>query len=1056
MSRTPCSAPQELLAFVAGGLTADARAQLESHAAECADCRTTLAALGMLAEPERAEESAALDRLSPASSPLAVRALQQVTTARQRARPGLSRRWSVGIAALATAASIALVLQTRRPERALENLALGERPLEAALSDLPYAPYQPQRSADHPGEELFERPLRQLLEAHERGSVRSARRLATLYLLRGGAGDALRAQRLLDAAGGDAESENARAVLLFAQGDLLGALEACERALKADGQLVAARFNRALFLERLGLLAAAADGYAQLSQAAANAPWAAEAEARSMTLRAALGKDGSDPSEKRRTSFLALLSASTQPEFERAWSELAALPGGTAPLEHLARTARTRSSEQLAAHAALFARYRALRAETRTGRGSADAVDALVADAALDPLTLVPALQFAAFQHGWQGQFRVAQELQLRALHVCAEAGCDPVSEGIAADELAEAAGRDGDFLSAHRLQSRAERLFHSAGATLQSGELEQKRAHLLLQEGRNDEAALAIATALRLLSPLQGDEATSATATAASIAAGIASSRHLVRAELELHQDAVALLSKAKASALTTQLTSAIALDSLTLGESGEAALLLHAQLDRQLAAGDRSMAGRVRRTLAMLALAKGDGRAALENATAALADLTADGAGLAWSDDLAETRTLRARALLAVEGSSGIEEAVRELRGAVELAEKAARRSDDLEAQRRFAKSGIEPAIELALLEVRAQRPAAELLAPLDDLHGLIERRTAPGAVARDWSAHLPEKSCLLVLLPAEQSLVRLAFTAAASVAGELPISRTRLATLLTSARASRAGDALPDPRAPTPAESALAAALFDSLPASCAAATTLWLMVESPLDAFDVTALALPEPLSTQAAVGLATSLAPLLEREPLWPPRPSLTLLIDAAQPRDEEGSLAAQLPAAGRERELLEAALGAAPSELSGVALTPQALLARLPALDLLHASVHGLLAPSGALQLSGELGRLSAQEISAARLPTGARVVLASCHAAPSESALAEAFLRAGALEVVAAAGAIDDAAAARWAATFYPALSRGRSFVEANHEALLAEPPSTSGTPRAWFVVIK
>jgi hypothetical protein len=753
---------------------------------------------------------------------------------------------------------------------------------------------------------------------------------------------------------------------------------------------------------------------------------------------------------------LALLAAPTPAEFERASRDLAALPGATPPLDRLLRTARARSSEQVLAHAALFARYRFLRAESRPGRGFAGAADALVADAALDPLTLVPALALAAFHHGWQGQLRLAQELQLRLLHVCREAGCDPISEGIAADELAEAAGRDGDFASAHRLQARAERLFHAAGATLQSGELEQKRAHLLLQEGRVDEATLAIATALNLLSPLQGEEATRATATAASIAGGIASARHLVRAELDLHRAALALLSNAKADGLTQQLTTAVALDALALGQTAQATTLLHAELDRQLAAGDRSMAGRVRRALAMLELVHGDARPALEDATAALADLTADGAGLAWSDELAATRTLRARALLAVQGAAGIDEAGRELRAAIEIAEKAAQRSNDLEAQRRFAKSGIEPAIELALLGVRAQRPVADLLAPIDELHGLIERNPAPGAGERDWTARLPAKSCLLVLLPAQDALVRLAFTPAESVARELTLSRVQLVTLIESARASRAAGELPDPRAPTAAESALSAALYASLPASCAAATTLWLTLESPLDAFDATALPLPAPLTQQTAVGLASSLSRLLAPEPLWPPRSSRALLVDAAQPRDEEGSLAPLLPASARERELLAAALGAAPSELTGVALTPRSLLDRLPSVDLLHASVHGLAASEGALQLSGELGRLGAREVGAAQMAKGARVILSSCHAAPAESALAEAFLRAGALEVAAATGAIDDAAAARWAATFYPALARGASFVEANHEALLAEPAGTSGAPRAWFVVIK
>ena len=80
-------------------------------------------------------------------------------------------------------------------------------------------------------------------------------------------------------------------------------------------------------------------------------------------------------------------------------------------------------------------------------------------------------------------------------------------------------------------------------------------------------------------------------------------------------------------------------------------------------------------------------------------------------------------------------------------------------------------------------------------------------------------------------------------------------------------------------------------------------------------------------------------------------------------------------------------------------------------------------------------------------------MVLSACHSAPGESGLTIAFARAGALEIAAAEGAIDDEAAARWSEAFYPALARGLSFAEANREALRKEP--TQGQ-RAWFVVSK
>jgi hypothetical protein len=97
--------------------------------------------------------------------------------------------------------------------------------------------------------------------------------------------------------------------------------------------------------------------------------------------------------------------------------------------------------------------------------------------------------------------------------------------------------------------------------------------------------------------------------------------------------------------------------------------------------------------------------------------------------------------------------------------------------------------------------------------------------------------------------------------------------------------------------------------------------------------------------------------------------------------------------------------------------------------------------------------RLAAGAIAGVRAGPGARIVLAACSAAGAESGLSLAFARAGAAAVVAAQGEVDDAAAARWAALFYPALARGLSPAEANREALRGQ--TGSGT-RAWFTVLQ
>src|SRR5690606_27862155 len=135
----------------------------------------------------------------------------------------------------------------------------------------------------------------------------------------------------------------------------------------------------------------------------------------------------------------------------------------------------------------------------------------------------------------------------------------------------------------------------------------------------------------------------------------------------------------------------------------------------------------------------------------------------------------------------------------------------------------------------------------------------------------------------------------------------------------------------------------------------------------------------------------------------PPRaPRVAVIADAA----------GDLPGARREAEALGARRSAA------VALGPRATRSALfggAAADLLHVVVH-----SREDELGGGLelydARVSALEI-AGQERSAARVVLAACHAGVAElgtHAVAEAFLAAGASQVIATLRTIDDAAAAR------------------------------------------
>lgn len=169
-----------------------------------------------------------------------------------------------------------------------------------------------------------------------------------------------------------------------------------------------------------------------------------------------------------------------------------------------------------------------------------------------------------------------------------------------------------------------------------------------------------------------------------------------------------------------------------------------------------------------------------------------------------------------------------------------------------------------------------------------------------------------------------------------------------------------------------------------------------------------------------------------------------------------------LPAAGVEGQALREALvrtssGAPLQELTGARATPDALLELLGAASFVHLGVHGLGGDQrerAALLLSGDPGRLPAQELARAQLSPGARVVLSSCHAAsPSAGGLPFALARAGAGAVVSAAGPVADQAAGAWASRFYAALDAEGGFAQANHAALVA----LSKTPRPpWYVVLR
>ena len=1072
MTGRSCPVPKALASYVAAAGDADpaasaratalvggiSRARIEAHAAGCAQCRGALAVLGVLALPETVDEAAAIERLIGTQGGVP----QLLGVAAHRAGPGalvlraepgpvarvLPFRKIIAIAAPVLAAAAALLIVGSRPgapDLALAPLENEGRPLEAALSQLPYAPFRPHRGAER--ESAFDKPLRQLLVAQEEKRPGAERALAMLFLLRGGAGDAERSEALLARAGSDADSENDRGVALYVRGDAEAALESFDRALFAQPAHRAARFNRALALQRLELVDTAAAAFAALAAEDPQSPFSPEARAREQALNARGSSPQAPPLwNRRRGSFVALLSASTPEALRQASRELAAQPANlTQDLLRLARAQDKLTPAELGRHAALWDRYRALRASVLAGTAPAGASGQLASESAADPLLAPLSLQLAAYAKTVKGEVREGERLQFQVLRFCEARPCAVETQAIALDELAESAGRAGDYAAAHRQQDRAEALFAGVDARTQLAELHRKRAALLLHEQRFFEAAQSAALALRELSDdaVAGPNPATTRASALEAAGSVAVARGHLRAAAELYQGALALAqSSGELEDLAVQLVGALALDEERLGQLKDARAVLDRALGKADQGGERTMQAQLRLALAQLAGRRGDSAERLDQSAQGLVLARAG----SWSPTVSELHVEHALALSAVGRTP---EAAVELTLAVAEAAKSARSSPDPAAAVRIAEGGRDAAIEAGLELARQGRPAEETLLPIDAL-----RAAALGAVpaAAGWSRELPVGACVVGLLAGEDALLAATLSRDGGDVRVIKVSRSQLEREVAAAQ---------EERTPGSATDALAQQIFAGLDARCRAGGEVWFFAEPPFGRIDLTALPWHgERLGRRSATGIATSLRRLLAPEPaLGTVRDAL--LVDSVQASADAAGAAPDLPAAQREKAALLHALPSAQLvELTGARATPEAFLQALPRASLVHIAAHGQdegaagANAGGYLQLAGDGGRLTARDFAAAHLREGTRVVLSSCESAtPGSGGLAFALARAGATASAAAEGQVDDAAAGAWSEAFYAALVRGASFAQANHEALRSQPDSATG---AWFIVTK
>lgn len=262
---SPC---ENVHAFVDGQLEPHEAHLFRLHLPECAACQAEMDRIIQLDEAVR-ETSA--PRQPPTASP------RPAAFRPHWARRG-SRYWWLLAGAAAVGGLLLLTRTSPSPEPGW--VAQGPtRPLEARLAYAQadrHRPYETLRSSGPSTAATL--PLRQLAELEEAGDCHG---LATAWLL---AGELAQAAAWLERCKASVALDNERAVLALQRGESAQALALLDQVLRASPRHPQALWNRALALERLGLLATAARDFEQVA-ALGEPGWAAEARQRAQALQ---------------------------------------------------------------------------------------------------------------------------------------------------------------------------------------------------------------------------------------------------------------------------------------------------------------------------------------------------------------------------------------------------------------------------------------------------------------------------------------------------------------------------------------------------------------------------------------------------------------------------------------------------------------------------------------------------------------------------------------------------------------------------------------------------
>jgi len=260
----PCPDPEQLAAYLDGTSGRADRLQVERHLLDCPDCREIIAGT------------------------VAYQAEHGVPAIPKRRYP--ARIAAVGAIAAAALLFLVLRLPSRAPVYYLSEMAplvrveAATRPIEPRLAG-PFryaAPPARTRGAADAGDLQFTataQSVRDRIASRTGGAADAARGVTDL--VRGDRDNAIAALERATA-GPDATaamfSDMAAAYLeRGSRDDLPRALAAAQRAIALDPSLAAARFNRALALERLNRVAEARDAWRAYVSSETDAGWTAEA-----------------------------------------------------------------------------------------------------------------------------------------------------------------------------------------------------------------------------------------------------------------------------------------------------------------------------------------------------------------------------------------------------------------------------------------------------------------------------------------------------------------------------------------------------------------------------------------------------------------------------------------------------------------------------------------------------------------------------------------------------------------------------------------------------------